>query len=214
MHVQCIPVGAIQANCYLVTQGDSALVVDPGDRSEHLDLALSPWFDKIEYILITHRHADHLMAVAWLQDKTHAKTVIHPDDAEGLSDPNVSLSSSMGVFAFPQQPIEADITAAEGAAFSCGAMRIHVLHTPGHSAGGVCYQISADGETVLFTGDTLFAGEVGRTDLPSGDYRALMRSVARLAALPGDCPIYPGHGPATTLEKERRGNPYMREQVI
>ena len=214
MKIICIPVGAIEANCYLVTAGDAALVIDPGDRTPALEQAILPLASKIRYILLTHRHADHLMAAAWLKDLTHAETVIHPDDAAGLSDPSVSLSAAMQVFSHTQSPIEADRLVGEGDTLACGDMQIAVLHTPGHSAGGVCYKINHGGQTALFTGDTLFAGAVGRTDLPSGNYAALLRSVARLAALPGDCSVYPGHGPATTLERERRQNPYMRERGL
>ena len=214
MKITCVPVGAIAANCYLAVSGDNALVVDPGDWSPMLEQKLEPFFDRIRWILLTHRHADHLMAAAWLQGKTGAKTAIHLDDAAGLWDPAVSLSLDLGVFPGPQQPVRPDLLLKDKDVFSCGPMHIQVLHTPGHSQGGVCYLIDDGDKPALFTGDTLFAGEVGRTDMASGDYGALMRSVARLAALPGDYPVYPGHGPATLLSRERAGNPYMKESLL
>lgn len=213
MKITCIPVGTIAANCYLVTSGENALVIDPGDRSQALEQKLEPCMDKIRLILLTHRHADHLMAAAWLQEKTGAKTAIHLDDAAGLMDPGISLSVELGVFAAPQRPLRPDLVLKDKEVLECGNLHIQALHTPGHSQGGVCYLIDDGDKSALFTGDTLFAGEVGRTDMPSGDYPALMRSLARLAELPGDYPVYPGHGPATLLSRERAQNPYMIDAV-
>lgn len=214
MKITCIPVGAIAANCYLVISDGVGVVIDPGDWTPELEQKLSPSFDKIQWILLTHRHADHLMAAAWLQEKTNAKVAIHVDDAAGLLDPNVSLSENMGVFAEPQRPVRPDLLLKDKDTLTCGPLHIQVLHTPGHSAGGVCFLIDDGGSPALFTGDTLFAGEVGRTDLPSGDYATLMASVARLRDLPGDYPVYPGHGPASLLSRERASNPYMKDVTL
>ena len=213
MKITCTPVGAIAANCYLVVSGDAALVIDPGDWSQALEQKLEPYMDKIQLILLTHRHADHLMAAAWLQEKSGAKTAIHLDDAAGLLDPGVSLSAEMGVFAAPQRPLRPDLVLKDKEVLECGNMHIQVLHTPGHSQGGVCYLIDDGDKSALFTGDTLFAGEIGRTDLPTGDYPTLMRSLVRLAELPGDYHVYPGHGSHTLLSRERTQNSYMAGAV-
>lgn len=195
----------IQTNCYLF-EGENhvAAVIDPGAQGEKI-LALARENGlEIQYILLTHGHFDHVCAANEIQKATGAQVVIGEKDAPMLVSP--MTKSGLRAPGYNDDPVVPDRTVKEGDLLDIGGIRLHVLETPGHTPGGVAYR-TEDG--VLFTGDTLFKGSMGRTDLPGGDHAAILKSLHKLAALEGDFLVYPGHGPSTTLEHERAANPFL-----
>jgi len=207
MTVLPLALGLLATNCYLVWQeGDArALLVDAAGRPEEILEAASRQGVELRLIVLTHGHIDHIECAAGLKRLTGAALAIHELDAPMLGD---AAQSGAALFGFGQEEIRADRLLREGEVVILEGTDISlaVLHTPGHTPGSVCLL----GNGVLFSGDCLFAGGIGRVDLPGGDERAMMRSLARVAALDGNLAVYPGHGPATTIGKERRGNPWLR----
>ena len=198
--LQRLILGPVSANCFVITceqTGDIA-VVDPGDYNRELLDAFAGNSDKVKYILLTHRHYDHIQGAAKLKNSTGARIAVHADDSAALRDPVISHAAAHGLF---QEPTEADILLQGGDKLSFGNGEIEVFHTPGHSSGGVCYLLG----DMLFTGDTLFAaGSIGRTDLASGSQDALICSLKFLFSLDFAGTVYPGHGDFTALERERK----------
>lgn len=204
--VETIPQGPIQANTHILTDTATGkiAVVDAGDCTALLKDRLHG--KQVEYILLTHGHFDHILGVAALKAYTGAAVCIHEADADCLFDEEKSLCSWEN--AGQQTPLRADRLLCEGDEIQLGESILHVLHTPGHTKGGVCY---ADYENrILVTGDTLFCLTAGRTDLPGGNDEELLASLIRLRNLDGDFTVYTGHNRATTLEFERTHNRYMR----
>ena len=202
MRVQIYPVGALGTNCYfLADEAQGALaVIDPGDQGEALAREIRNQGLTPKYILLTHGHYDHTTGVPALKSAfPQAQVYIHQADANGAGSRLFPLAGE----------IDDLLLYDEGDTLPLGSLTIHVLHTPGHSPGSVTLQV----EDVLFTGDTLFAGSCGRTDLAGGSYAQIMGSLARLGALEGDFHVCPGHDVTSTLERERRGNPYLREAL-
>lgn len=189
------------ANCYLLVDPPSGQlgVIDPGSDPSPTLLRLcvdNGW--TLSHILLTHGHFDHMGGVAELQRTfPEAQVHLHAADA-GLDEPLT-----------PTAPLHGLTLWEDGDTVSLGGLTIEVLHTPGHTAGSVVLRC----EDALFTGDTLFAGTAGRTDLPGGDPEVMGTSLKRLADLPGDFHIYPGHGSGSTLDRERQSNPYLREAM-
>ncbi|HJB27119.1 MAG TPA: MBL fold metallo-hydrolase [Firmicutes bacterium] len=207
MEVHSLPVGLIQTNCYLFEGADHiAAVVDPGAQGDRiLALARENGMD-IRYILLTHGHFDHVCAANAIQQATGAEIIIGANDEHMLARP--MTKSGLKAPGYNDDPVVPDRSVKEGDILDIGGIRLHVLETPGHTPGGVTYR-TEDG--ILFTGDTLFKGSIGRTDLPGGDQATIMKSLQKLAALKGDFLVYPGHGPSTTLAHERQTNPFMGE---
>ncbi len=209
MNLKTLPLGPVEANCYILSDGVSGqgAVIDPGDCSPRLLSAIADaGIRDLSYILLTHGHFDHIEGVAELL--THvpsAKVAIGAADTPALCDPRLSLAARYGR---PFTPVPADLSLSEGQALTIGRLTLRVLETPGHSPGGVCFYDEADG--VLFSGDTLFCGSAGRTDYWGGDDALLLRSLRRLGGLPGTVTVYPGHGEATTIAREKRYNPYLQ----
>ncbi len=212
MRIRPLAVGPLQACCYLVApdQGPDAAVIDPGGDAEALvahlgQLGLTPTL-----LLLTHGHIDHVAALPDLARAfPSAEVAIHAADAAMLADPGASLASWIGL---PFQPVEPHRTLADGDTLTLGPHTIDVLHTPGHTPGGLSFLIRLDAEPdVVFTGDTLFAGGIGRTDFPGGSHSQLLDSIRqRILALDDDTVAYPGHGEPTTIGEERRTNPFLR----
>lgn len=205
--VETLAQGPVQANSHILTDtatGKTA-VVDAGDCTAGFREMLAG--KSVEYILLTHGHFDHILGVARLKELyPNAQICIHEADADCLSDAEKSLCS--WEFGGAQTPVAPDRLLQEGDTISLGESTLHVLHTPGHTVGGVCY---ADFENrVLCTGDTLFCLTAGRTDFPGGSDEELLASLIRLRNLDGDFTVYTGHNRATTLETERMRNRYMR----
>ena len=205
MQVYGLPLGALKTNCYVLIGDDgAAAVVDPGDFAPELCALLREKSAAVEKILLTHGHADHISGAAALRDLTGAEICIHALD-DPFTDSGLCMAAECG---YVFSPFKADRLLQDGDTVSFGSETLRVLHTPGHTPGGVCYLHDAD--RVIFSGDTLFCLTAGRTDFPRGSYDDLMRSLARLIALPGDWKVYPGHERATTLDAERKRNYFIR----
>lgn len=188
-------------NTYIVTNettGETA-VVDPSLPEESLIEKLNG--KNVKYVLLTHGHFDHIGGVNFVKEKTGAKAIIHKEDEEMLCDPKKNYGTD-------DTPIYADILVEDGTELMLGNAKIKVLHTPGHTKGGVCYIFPED--RIMFSGDTLFKLTAGRTDLYGGDARTELMSLARIGELEGDYKVFPGHDDATTLDYERNYNRYMR----
>lgn len=208
MKIKVLPVTELYTNCYLVSADNAALVIDPGEYTDEAAdfLNRNPSAEKL--ILLTHAHFDHIGGADRLRRETGAKVAIGCNDAAALSDSEKNLSADFG---FPINPFSADILLKNGEKFNVGELEITALETPGHTPGGMCFLA----ESSLFSGDTLFAGSVGRTDFPGGDTRALINSLKTVtSALPDSIAVYPGHGGSTTLAAEKRSNPYMNGGLL
>lgn len=205
MIFKVLPVGPMGANCYIIgcEETKKAAIVDPGGDTPKIireveALGLTP-----EAIVLTHGHIDHIFSVDEVRDETKAKVYIHEDDAEMLTDSKKNLSFFMG------QQVgfkAADETLADNEELAVGSLTLKIIHTPGHTPGGICIQV----ENYLITGDTLFAGSVGRSDFPGGSHEVLINSIKeKLLTLPENLKVYPGHGPSSTLAGEKRSNPFL-----
>lgn len=205
MQVECLAVGAMASNCYLVwcEETKEAIIIDPGAEGQRILDEVDRKGLKVKYVVNTHGHTDHIAANTVVIEATGAKLAIHVEDLPMLSDPELNLSQYMGrKYCSPK----ADLFLCDGDELTVGHDVLTVLHTPGHSRGG----ISLKGTEVIFVGDTLFAGSVGRTDFPGGSYEELIASIKNKILPCGDeFIVYPGHGPATTVGSERANNPFL-----
>ncbi len=206
MKVQTMAVGPIGTNCYLVFDEASmeGMVVDPGFDAPRILEAVKKAGFTVKYLLATHGHFDHVTALREMQlALPEAKVLCHSLEATTLREGKHALR--LGVPGF--DPVEPDVLLEDGDSLHLGDAVFTVIHTPGHTAGSICLA----GEGILLTGDTLFYRECGRCDLPTGDFGQMLASLKRLAELPGDYKVYPGHMESSTLEEERAHNRYMRE---
>ena len=200
MKVSMMQVGPIGTNCYILEDGKKAAVIDPGDEADRILAQLNQLDVQVEYILLTHGHYDHTTAVPELHAALpQARIYIHQADANGAGSKLFPLASQ----------VEDLLLYDEGDTLALGGLTIQVLHTPGHSPGSVTLQV----EDVLFSGDTLFAGSCGRTDLPGGSYDQMMASLKRLGELEGEFRVLPGHNAPSTLDREREYNSFVREAM-
>lgn len=213
MIVSVVPVGALQCNCTILgdpATGD-ALVVDPGDEVEKILAALRRQGLRCATILNTHAHIDHVGANHALKDATGARVMLHEADLP-LYD-NLRMQSEWMGGLVPEPPrAEVDQHVGQGDRVSAGAVTAEVLHTPGHTPGSICFRVDGS-EPLLLSGDTLFAGSIGRTDLWGGDFDQEIASIRnRLLTLDDTTRVIPGHGPETTIGWERRRNPFLTER--
>ena len=202
MQVKVLQGGPIGTNCYLLEDEKAhvAAVIDPGDEAGRILQVIKDDGVDVKYILLTHGHYDHTTAVPELhQALPQAEIYIHKADANGAGSRLFPLAGQIPDLKFYD----------EGDALTLGELTIQVLHTPGHSKGSVTLKVG----DVLFCGDTLFAGSCGRTDLAGGSYEEIMASLKKLGELPGDYHVCPGHDVTSTLERERRSNPFLREAM-
>ena len=186
-----------------------AVVIDPGDEVEELLSVVASEKLNVRHILLTHAHVDHITGVARAKAVLQAPVYLHEDDLP-LYEAAVEQGRMFGLTVEPPPPVDVFYRPGEAIAFGRYEARPH--HTPGHCPGGVCLQVGKVGTpgNTLFVGDTLFAGSIGRTDLPGGDYAVLIGSITRvLFAFGDDAEVFPGHGPATTIGQERRTNPFL-----
>lgn len=200
------PLSVCDTNCYIVASdlGNAALIDAPAD-ADYILKELELYGLTLKKILLTHGHFDHVGAVADLAERTGCSVYIHKLDIKKLSeDADGLLVNLFRVRGF--KPFDGAVAVDDGDIIRLDEIEFDVVHTPGHTSGSVCY-ITGD---VMFSGDTLFARSVGRTDMPDGDYRSLMNSMEIIKDLGGDLKIYPGHMCETTLENERKYNPYLQ----
>jgi glyoxylase-like metal-dependent hydrolase (beta-lactamase superfamily II) len=180
------------------------MIIDPGDEAGGILKSVQDLELGIKLIVLTHGHLDHIGALKEVKEATGAEVAIHSDDAKPLQGHYQSLGAMFGL-SYPA-PSPPDRLLEDGDSLDIGDLQFAVLHTPGHSPGGICLS----GQGVVFTGDTLFNQGIGRTDLPGGDYDQLMNSIhTRLMTLPDSTSVYPGHGPQSTIGAERQGNPFL-----
>ena len=202
MKIISMQVGPIMTNCYILIDEESkkTAVIDPGEDADRILAALREEDSQVEYILLTHGHYDHTTAVPELHAALpQARIYIHQADANGAGSKLFPLASQ----------VEDLLLYDEGDTLALGGLTIQVLHTPGHSPGSVTLQVG----DVLFSGDTLFAGSCGRTDLQGGSYEQMMASLKRLGELEGDYKVLPGHNAPSTLDREREYNSFVREAM-
>jgi glyoxylase-like metal-dependent hydrolase (beta-lactamase superfamily II) len=206
MKIETVIVGPLQVNCYIVYDEHSldAVVIDPGDQPEKvLKLAKNKGL-RISSIICTHGHFDHTGGIYAIREKTGAKVLLHIDEL-----PVYTRAESQGaIWGFNiVQPPHPDQFVKDGDEISAGGLTLRVIHTPGHSPGGICLAT----EGIVFTGDTVFAGSIGRTDFPGGSIEALKVSFKKILSLPPETILYPGHGNWTTVSDEWRQNFFVHE---
>jgi hydroxyacylglutathione hydrolase len=212
MIVESRAVAPFHKNGFVVgcEQTKEAVLIDPGDEVASLLSFAERGGLTIRHILLTHAHVDHVTGVAAAKRALHVPVYLHHDDLF-LYEHAVEMGAMFGLTVEPQPPIDVFYTPAQVIAF--GTYDVHVHHTPGHCPGGVCLQIGTKGTSgkELFVGDTLFAGSIGRTDLPGGDYQTLIASIRNvLFPMGDDAVVHSGHGPDTTIGQERLTNPFLK----
>lgn len=199
-------VGPVQTNCYVAmnTQTNECFILDPGASAKQLAERIRREQCTPVAILLTHGHFDHAGAAEELAEEFGIQIYAHEAEESTLTDSNKNVSWMMGA----SETYRADVFVKDGEVLELAGFQIKVLHTPGHTEGGCCYYLPE--EEVLFSGDTLFAQSVGRTDLPGGSMSQIVRSIkGKLMTLPDDTVVYPGHNDVTTIETERNYNPYL-----
>jgi len=211
MVLEKIIVGPAAANCYILgcEETKEGLIIDPGADGEKILKTAQKNKLNIKYIINTHAHIDHIGANKYLKETLKVKICMHEEDIKFLKDPSLNLSdfappgSQNEFLPFPNP----DITLHEGLQLNIGDLQANILHTPGHTPGGISIAI----ENCVFTGDTLFSGSIGNTSFPLSDYNSLINSIKnKLLTLPDNFIVYPGHGSATTIGKEKRENPFLK----
>ncbi|MDD2418025.1 MAG: MBL fold metallo-hydrolase [Oscillospiraceae bacterium] len=200
----CIPVGDLSTNCYLIyDENRQGVVVDPGGDFELIMSTINKNKLHIKHVLLTHVHFDHILATQEVMDATGADLLVPSGDEPALRDPRLNLIGYTQNRA--EINLKADRLLEDGDEITAGSLVFNVLNTPGHTPGSSCFILG----DLLISGDTLFAGSIGRTDFPGGDSKIMRRSLEHLTQLEGVNTVLPGHGPSTTMQDERRDNPYM-----
>ncbi|MFY9867727.1 MAG: MBL fold metallo-hydrolase [Trebonia sp.] len=215
MLVTGFPAGAFAANCYIVAPapGEECVIIDPGQDAERgIEELLARYRLKPVAVLITHGHIDHVWSVGPVCGAKGIPAWIHPADRGLLADPASGLALNVGQelfggITFTEPDDVRELT--DGAALELAGVQLTVGHVPGHTPGSVTFRGGADDLDALFSGDLLFAGSIGRTDLPGGDHATMLKSLARTLTLPDETVVLPGHGPQTTVGAERRTNPFL-----
>ena len=205
---ETLVVGAFQCNCHILADEKTkeAVVIDPGDKAREILAALKTLGVNVKYLLHMHAHLDHVMGTRAVHEKTDGKILLHPADAPLYA----MLSKQASMFGFDaEDPHAVDGPLADGQRVEFGRHALDVLHTPGHTPGSCCFRLDG-GRRLLFSGDTLFARSIGRTDLWGGDFDAEIASIrAKILTLDDDTVVYPGHGAETRVGEERRKNPFL-----
>jgi hydroxyacylglutathione hydrolase len=206
MILETLTVGPFQENCYVIGDGETGAIVDPGDEAARIALAVERTGLEIGQILVTHAHIDHVGAVGALADEYACPVLMHTE-AEPMLQQLPTQAMMMGL-RFAKVPA-VDRHIQDGEILEVGSLKLESLYTPGHAPGHLAFYVESEG--LVLSGDALFAGSVGRTDLFGGDMEVLVRSISeRLLTLPDETRVYPGHGPRTTIGDERAYNPFLR----
>ncbi|MFB0527332.1 MAG: MBL fold metallo-hydrolase [bacterium] len=202
--VKIFTVGPMEANCYILYNPDKreGLIIDPGAEGSRLIKFIRQENISINYIVNTHGHPDHIGANRKIKEYTNAPILIHQYDAPLLTKSNSILPL---IFPIESSSPPADTFIKDGDLIECGEMKLKVLHTPGHTPGGISLLL----DDSIFTGDTLFSGSIGRFDLPGGSEEVLLKSIKKILSLGENLIIYPGHGPSTTVSQELHSNPFI-----
>lgn len=203
MEIKNLSLGFLGVNCYLISGENGAVVIDPGYNSDEAVEFLKQNSDKERLIILTHCHFDHIGFADTLSKETDTKIAIGEFEVEGLENGEINLSAN---FAKRMNPVKADVTLKDGETLKVGDLEFKVIHTPGHTVGGIAL---LSGNT-LFSGDTLFFESIGRTDFPGGDFSVLENTVKKLYELDGDTVVFSGHGPSSTINHEKYNNPFIR----
>ena len=206
MKVLRMPAGIYAANCFIIYSENTkdGIIVDPGGDAEEILKTIEDKNLNINYIVLTHGHGDHIGGVVELINTLKIPLLIHKDDVNMISDAKMNLSNIMSIGSIELNP---DKVLNHGDNLKFGDIEARVIHTPGHTQGGICLKIGDN----LITGDTLFQGSIGRTDLEGGDYDTIIRSIKEnLLILPENTIVWPGHGSETTIGSEKRNNPFLR----
>jgi len=213
MIVKMLVVGPLASNCYIVGSSSTkqGMIIDPGAEAGTILRTVQQMGLSISLIVVTHAHIDHIDALRAVKERTNALFAIHEAEKGLLSTATpVGVLASLGLTAFKSPP-QPDRLLKDGDRIDVGDLHFEVLHTPGHSPGGICLL----GHGVVFSGDTLFNFGIGRTDFAGGSYELLMKSIReKLMVLPDETVVYPGHGPSTTIGDERRGNPFLQDYPL
>ena len=218
MLVAGFPAGSFATNCYIVapSAGAECVIIDPGQDAETgVEELVREHRLKPVAVILTHGHIDHIWSVAPVCGARDVPAFIHPEDRGLLTDPARGLSLSVGQqlfggITFTEPDDVREIT--DGAVLELAGLELTVDHAPGHTPGSVTFRVPESDREVLFSGDLLFAGSIGRTDLPGGDYPAIMTSLSRVCLpLPDETVVLPGHGPQTTIGRERATNPFLTD---
>lgn len=206
MKVIRIPAGIYAANCYIIYSETTkdGIIVDPGGDADVILNTIKENNLKIKHIVLTHGHGDHIGGVMELLDVLKVPLLVHEDDVKMISDAKMNLSNIMPIGAIELNP---DKILKDRDIIPFGDLEAEIIHTPGHTLGGICIKIGDN----LITGDTLFQGSIGRTDLEGGDYDTIIKSIKEnLLVFPDDTIVWPGHGVQTTIGSEKRNNPFLR----
>jgi hydroxyacylglutathione hydrolase len=208
MNIETIAVGEFQANCF-VAWGDTkeAIIIDPGAEPEVISSFLTDNSLSVACYLLTHGHVDHISAITDLHKSLPAPIGIHPEDLKWAFQAENQFAP---FYTAPQRPSEIERELEDHQTFNDGGLKYEVICTPGHSPGSVSFYFEE--HQVLFAGDTLFAGSIGRTDLPGGDMEMMNESLKLLAKMPKETRVYTGHGPSTTIDYEKKNNFFMMRQ--
>lgn len=204
--------GMFAVNCYIViSDAGNAVLIDAPENAGRILSAIEKNGAVLKKILLTHGHCDHIDSLAEIAEKTGAEVFIHKYDAGKLTDDYENLSEYFSVYLdAPARHFEKAVTVSDGDVIEQDELKFHVLHTPGHTSGSVCYII----DNVMFSGDTLFRDSIGRTDMPDGNYSVLVKTLEMLTELPGNYRVLPGHNDETASDREKANNPFLNGNMF
>ncbi len=211
MLIETVVVGSFQCNCTIIACDETkeAVIIDPGDEPTKIMEIVNHYGLKVKYLLHTHAHLDHIMATRDVKEKTNAEILLHKEDNFIYE----SLKMQASMFGFKvEEPLKVDRFVEDGEILSAGKnINTKVIHTPGHSPGSICFHFAGEKQPLIFSGDTLFARSIGRTDLWGASHSQLIQSIeTRIFSLQEETLVLPGHGPKTTVWEEKRKNPFFK----